>query len=217
MVVPKLGRFAFFEGRIRPYQEARIPVATSAFNYGTACFEGIRFFWDKEKKKIKILALKEHFQRLFQSAKILGIELIYNLEEVVQITLELLKKENWQENGYIRPIAYKADETIGVKLSGIKSEITIFTTSFGSYYRDEEDVRAMISSIRRIDDSSIPARAKITGAYVNSALAKMRQSEPILMRQSYSIKMAEWLRLQLPICLSSEKGFYLLPQSLKTS
>ncbi len=167
-----MGRFAFFEGAIRPYSEAKISIATHSFNYGTACFEGIRFYWNESKRKCVVLALREHFQRLFQSIKILKIELPYTIDQLCQITLELLRKEGYQEPGYIRPIAYKKDETIGVRLSGLGGEIAIFTLTFGSYYRNEEDVRAVISSIRRIDDCAIPARAKITGAYVNSALAK---------------------------------------------
>lgn len=168
----KLGSYAFFEGKIRPYQEAKIPIATHAFNYGTGCFEGIRFNWNPKKEKCLIFALREHYQRLLQSCKILKIELPYTLEELCKITIELLRKEGYQESGYIRPIAYKKDEKIGVRLSGINSDICIFTSTFGSYYPNEEDVRAMISSIKRVDDCAIPARAKICGSYVNSALAK---------------------------------------------
>lgn len=168
----KIGKYAFFEGKIRPYQEAKIPIATHAFNYGTACFEGIRFNFNPKKKKCLILALKEHYQRLLQSCKILKIELPYALDDLCQITIELLRKEGYQQSGYIRPIAYKKDEKIGVRLTGIASDICIFTTTFGSYYPDEENVRAMISSIRRVDDNALPARAKICGSYVNSALAK---------------------------------------------
>lgn len=168
----KIGRYAFFEGKIRPYAEAKIPVGTHAFNYGTACFEGIRFFWDEVGQRCLVLALREHFQRLLESCKILKIELPYCLDELIQITIELLKKEGYQEDGYIRPIAYKKGEVIGVRLTGIEDDLVIFTSAFGSYYPDETNVRAVISSIRRVDDCAIPARAKVTGIYVNSALAK---------------------------------------------
>ncbi len=168
----KFGKFAFFEGSIRPYEEAKIPIGTHAFNYGTACFEGIRFFWDDSTKKCVVLALRSHLQRLLYSCKILKIQLPYTLEDLIKITIALLQKEGWQENGYIRPIAYKKSELIGVKLTGVADEIAIFTTAFGSYYPNETNVKAMISSVKRIDDLAIPARAKITGAYVNSARAK---------------------------------------------
>jgi branched-chain amino acid aminotransferase len=93
-------------------------------------------------------------------------------ESLTQLTLELLRKDNYQQNIYIRPLAYKADEQIGVRLHNLTDELTIFAMPFGQYIKNDTSAHVTISSWRRIDDNMIPARAKISGAYVNSALAK---------------------------------------------
>lgn len=164
--------WAFFRGKIVPFEEAKLSVATQAFNYGTAVFEGIRGFWNERKKKLFVFALKEHYLRFIDNWKILLINLPYTIEDLIRITLELLKREGLKQDLYIRPIAYKSSEKIKVTLFGIEDDLTIFVVPFGSYCRDEEDVRAIVSSWQRIDDNALPPRGKISGAYVNSALIK---------------------------------------------
>lgn len=165
-------KYAFFEGKMVPFQEAKISVATHGFNYGTAVFEGIRGFWNAERRELFVFALKQHYERLLQSCKIIHIKLPYTVSQLVDITLKLLQKEGLEQDVYVRPLAYKSSEKIGVKLSGLENDITIFAVPFGSYFKDEKNVRAMVSGWRRIDDNAVPARAKITGAYINSALTK---------------------------------------------
>jgi branched-chain amino acid aminotransferase len=94
------------------------------------------------------------------------------VQDLNDITLQLLRKERYREDCYIRPLAYKADPVIGVRLHDLQDELTIFTAPFGRYLEQEEGAHVCISSWRRVDDNAVPARAKITGAYVNSALAK---------------------------------------------
>jgi branched-chain amino acid aminotransferase len=165
-------KYAFFRGQIVPFQEAKISVATHAFNYGTGCFEGIRGFWNKEEKKLFLFGLRSHYQRFLENWKLLYINLDYRLEDLVKITLELLEKERIEQDVYIRPIAYKSSEKIGVRLTDLENDLTIFVLPFGSYYQDEENVRAVISSWQRIEDNAIPARIKAIGSYLNSALIK---------------------------------------------
>jgi branched-chain amino acid aminotransferase len=165
------GRYAFFKGRIVPIEEAVISVRTHAFNYGTGVFEGIRAYWNEEEQQLFIFRPREHYERLLASARMLLMSFPYTPDDLTRITVELLQKEGYREDVYIRPIAYKADEVIGVRLHNLKEELTIWTTPFG-HYIEREAAHVMVSSWRRINDNAIPARSKITGAYVNSALAK---------------------------------------------
>lgn len=165
-------RFAFFKGGIVPIEEAKVSVRTHTFNYGTGCFEGIRGYWNADEKEMLVFRLTEHYERFLESCRILFIDLPYTVEQLVEITLDLLRREEFQQDAYIRPLAYKADEVIGVKLHDMTDEVTIFATPFGRYVENEEGTRVHISSWRRVSDNMIPARGKIVGAYVNSAFAK---------------------------------------------
>lgn len=155
-----------------PFKEAKISVMTHAFNYGTAVFEGIRGYWNNNKKQMYILKNKEHCERLLKSAISLKIKLKYSLEELEQITVELAKKNGYKEDIYIRPIAYKSQEKIGLGLTGMEDDFCIYVAPFGAYLDVSKGIRVCISSWRRIPAESLPLGAKITGAYVNSSLAK---------------------------------------------
>lgn len=165
-------KFAFFEGRIVPFGEAKISVATHAFNYGTSVFGGMRAYWNDEKKKLYAFRPWDHFHRLLQSARLLCMEVSYDEESLLQIMLDLLHAENWTQDIYLRPTFYKADTGIGVRLHDLKEDLTMWSVPFQKYVKNDADAHATISSWRRIDDNVIPARGKISGAYVNSALIK---------------------------------------------
>jgi branched-chain amino acid aminotransferase len=145
---------------------------THAFNYGTGCFEGIRGYWNEQQGQLYLFRLKEHYERMHRSCRILRMELPYSVDDLIQITLELLREEDYREDVYIRPLAYKADEIVGVRLHGLTDQFCMFALPFGRYIEKEEGAHVCISSWRRVDDNATPARAKITGAYINSALAK---------------------------------------------
>jgi branched-chain amino acid aminotransferase len=165
-------KYAFFKGAIVPIEEAKVSIMTHAFNYGTGCFEGIRAYWNQEEKQLLVFRLLEHFQRLHRSCKIIHTTLPYSPEELSGMLLELLRHEGYQQDTYIRPVAYKASEVIGVRLHDLEDEIAMFALPFGRYIEGEAGARVIISPWRRIDDNAIPARAKITGSYINSALSK---------------------------------------------
>ncbi len=167
-----MSRFAFFEGQIVPMADAKVSIMTHAFNYGTGCFEGIRAYWNEQHEQLYVFRLREHFERLHRSARILLMNLSHTPQEMSDITLDLLRREGYREDAYIRPLAYKADEIIGVRLHDLRDEFAIFSTPFGRYIEREEGAHLCISGWRRIDDNAAPARAKITGAYINSALIK---------------------------------------------
>jgi branched-chain amino acid aminotransferase len=167
-----LPNFAFFKGQIVPYSEAKVGVMTHTLNYGTGVFGGLRAYWNDKEKQLFLFKPLDHFHRFLESASLLLMKFPYSEDEITQFTLDLLRKENYQTDTYIRPLAYYGDEIIGVRLHDLNPELTIFAVPFGQYVEDEEGIHVTISSWRRIDDNMIPARGKICGAYVNSAFIK---------------------------------------------
>jgi branched-chain amino acid aminotransferase len=169
---PTAGLWAYFHGDFVPLADAKISVMTHAFNYGTAVFEGVRCYWNAEQEQLYGLDLLAHYRRIHRSARLLQLEVRPTPEELVAITVELLRRNAFREDAYIRPIVYKSSESIGVRLHNLESDLTIFAVPFGKYIDTEAWIRAQVSTWRRTDDNAIPARAKITGSYVNGAFAK---------------------------------------------
>jgi len=167
-----LPRFAYFHGKIVPYSEAKIGVATHGLNYGTAVFGGLRGYWNEERKKVFVFRPLDHFQRLLNSCRLMCIDINHTPQELIAILLDLLRRDGYQQDIYIRPLAYKADESIGVKLHGLLDDFTMFALPFGLYIKNDTAAHFTVSSWRRVDDNMIPARGKISGAYANSALIK---------------------------------------------
>jgi branched-chain amino acid aminotransferase len=167
-----LPKHAFFRGKIVPYSEAKIGVATHALNYGTAVFGGLRGYWNEEKQHLFVFRPHDHFRRFLNSCRLLLMEFDHTPESLTALMLDLLHADGYQQDIYIRPLAYKADEQIGVRLHNLTNELTMFALPFGQYIKNDTNAHVTISSWRRIDDNIIPARGKISGAYVNSALAK---------------------------------------------
>jgi branched-chain amino acid aminotransferase len=171
-VATELPRYAYFHGKIVPYSEAKVGVATHGLNYGTGVFGGMRGYWNDEKKKVYIFRPLDHFQRFLNSCRLMCIELDQTPESLIKILLDLLRTDVYKQDIYIRPLAYKADESIGVKLHGLMDDFTMFALPFGLYIKNDTDAHFTVSSWRRVDDNMIPARGKISGAYANSALIK---------------------------------------------
>ncbi|MBI3161172.1 MAG: branched-chain amino acid transaminase [Chloroflexi bacterium] len=167
-----LTKHAFFEGKIIPFAEAKISIATHGFLYGTTVFSGMRAYWNEEKKRLFVFRPFDHFHRLLNSARMMSMDIPYDEEGLIQLTLDVLRMDDWKENVYIRPTIYKADMGIGVRLHNLKDEFAMFVTAFGKYVSNDADAHLTFSSWRRIDDNAIPARGKISGAYANSALIK---------------------------------------------
>jgi branched-chain amino acid aminotransferase len=165
-------RYAYFKKQIVPLEEAKIGVMTHAFNYGTGCFEGIRGNWNPDKGEIFLFRVREHFRRLARSCQILLIDLPYTEDQLVDLTVELVAKCGFEEDVYVRPLAYKSSEMLGVRLHNLEDDFLMFVTPFGPYLDVEAGARCSTSSWRRVSDMGIPARAKPTGIYLNSALAK---------------------------------------------
>src|SRR5438445_487237 len=95
------------------------------------------------------------------------IGLPYTADDLVGITLELLRKCNYREDAYVRPIAYKSSPVIGVRLHDLEDSLTVFAVPFGTYIDIDRGISCSVSSWRRTDDNAIPARSKITGAQIS--------------------------------------------------
>lgn len=163
---------AFLRGEFMPLADAKIGVMTHAFNYGTAVFEGIRGNWNGDERQLYLFRVREHVERLRQSAKIMRMELRYSDDEVVSFVDQLAAQSGFQEDVYIRPIVYKSTEALGVRLHDLEDDLLLYVAPFGAYLDPDGGARCVTSSWRRVDDTSIPARAKVNGLYVNNALAK---------------------------------------------
>jgi len=149
--------------------DIRLSPATHALNYGTGVFEGIRAYWSEDRGTLQVLKLREHYERFEKSCRMLRVGLPHTVDKLCDITLEILRRNAPREDTYIRPLAYKAAESVGVKLA-VDDELSIFTVPMGNYV-ELTGLKVCVSSWRRTPDNAIPARAKCTGSYVNTALA----------------------------------------------
>jgi len=163
---------AYFEGEWVPMRDAKVSIMTHAFMYGTATFEGIRGYWNAEQGTLYALFVREHAERIRNSAKMLLMEGLPSTDELVAIILETVRRNHFTEDVYIRPSFYKSTKAIGVRLHHLEHELYVITTPFGNYIDIEKGVRVMSSSWRRNADEALPARGKIVGGYVNMAFQK---------------------------------------------
>src|SRR5580700_2404154 len=160
----------WFNGRYVPLGEAHVGILTHALHYGTGVFEGIRAYWDDAQHDLFLLRPVEHYQRWKKNCGILHIDVPAQPEHLLDITLELMRRNHFRTGIYVRPLAYKSAERVGVSPDD-QDAFTIVALPSGEYLRSDQGLHAGVSNWRRIEDNAIPARAKICGAYVNSALA----------------------------------------------
>jgi branched-chain amino acid aminotransferase len=166
------GITAYLEGDFRPLADAKVSVMTHAFLYGTATFEGIRAYWNADEQQLYALKVTEHLERLRASCKILLMDPLPEVEAVKGIVVELLKRNAFKEDVYVRPSVYKSTKAIGVKLHGLENDLYVISVPFGDYIDTATGIRCATVATRRTSDLAIPARAKVAGNYVNSAFSK---------------------------------------------
>ncbi len=162
----------YANGEFRRYDEAKVGLLTHGLQYGTGCFEGIRGYWAPEQRELLLVLLREHYERLAISAKILTMTLPHDVDRLMAITLELCARNRFECDIYIRPFVYKAAEDVGVRLHNVPDAFAIVPVPHHAYLDASRALDVCVSSWRRADDTMAPPRAKITGLYVNSALAK---------------------------------------------
>jgi branched-chain amino acid aminotransferase len=166
---------AYFQNKFIPFAEANISIATHALHYGTGAFGGLRGIPDPQnEKQILLFRLDRHCQRLSNSAKVLNYDL--PADKINQVIVEFVKKNSPNTSFYIRPFVYTSDLGIAPRLHNIAKDFFVYGLELGDYL-SPEGVSCRISSWYRQEDRSLPLRAKISGAYITSSLAKTEAVE----------------------------------------
>jgi branched-chain amino acid aminotransferase len=169
--------WVFHDGEFARYHDVRLGLMTHALHYGTAVFEGLRAYWNPKQKQLHLLQAAAHYERMRRSANVMRMTLPYSTEQLVNFTLEVLRRNEFKSDVYVRPLLYASSEEIGVRLHDLNHSFFIYAIPFGKYVEIESGIRCMVSTWRRVPDQSLPARAKVTGAYAQSALAKSEAVE----------------------------------------
>ncbi len=170
-------KFIWQNGKLVEWDKAQVHVLSHALHYGSAVFEGIRFY--KAEKGIAVFRLKEHMQRLHEGAKTYKMNLPYSVDELVSATVKMLR-ENKTPSGYIRPIAFHGYGKMGLNPTGAPIDVVIASWPWGAYLGEEgaaKGIRCAVSSWRRINSDALPTSAKACGQYVNSILASLEAAE----------------------------------------
>ena len=162
--------WAYHDEQFVRLADAKVSIATHALNYGTGVFEGIRAYWDAEHEQLNVFRLRDHFARLERSCRLMRTPLPASPDGLAALTVELLRRNEFRQDVYVRPLAYKAARSIKVALDGLRPAFSMFVFPLGAYL-PTNGLSATVVSWRRISDNAIPARGKITGAYINTALA----------------------------------------------
>ena len=163
----------WFDGNMVDWKDANIHVLSHVVHYGTSVFEGIRAY--KNDNGVAVFRLKEHVQRLFDSAKIYKIEIPFTQEEIEEAILETVRV-NDLDGCYIRPIVFKGYGELGVDPSNCPVNVVIAAWEWGSYLGEEgmaNGVDIGVSSWRKPAPDTFPALAKCGANYMNSQLAKL--------------------------------------------
>ncbi|HEV2527152.1 MAG TPA: branched-chain amino acid transaminase [Thermomicrobiales bacterium] len=163
--------YAFFEGSIVPFADAKVSIATHSLQYGTGAFAGIRGYLSEDGTTINVLRLRDHTARLLRSAKLLRAELPYDPDSLATVITDLIVKNEPTEDIYIRPFIYKPDLALTPRLRGVGDELAVYVLPLGDYI-STAGISAIVSSWIRVSDNAIPSRGKLTGSYVNSSFAK---------------------------------------------
>jgi branched-chain amino acid aminotransferase len=169
--------WVFYDGDFARYHDVHLGLMTHALHYGTAVFEGIRAYWNTKENQLYLLQAAPHYERMKRSANVMRMKLPYSTEELVNFTLELLRRNDFKSDVYVRPLLYTSSEEIGVRLHNLKRGFFIYAIPFGNYVEVEAGIKCMVSTWRRVPDQALPARAKITGSYAQAALAKSEAVE----------------------------------------
>ena len=167
--IPETGT-AYLDGAFVAFADAKVSIATHALQYGTGVFEGIRAYWNPKEQQLYVFRLREHFERMHRSCRIVRIALPGDPDELSAIVIELLRRNAFKSDVYVRPLAYKAARVVKVALHGLRDGFGVYAFPMGGYL-STGGLAAHTTSWRRISEEAIPARAKVTGAYINTALA----------------------------------------------
>lgn len=167
---PNPKTIVWFNNKFVPLAEANVNILTHALNYGTGVFEGVRGYFEEKQQDLFLVRPVEHYERWKRNAGILRIGIPRSAEDLAALTAELCRRNSFRTHVYVRPLAYKCAERIGVAPDD-RDAYAIAVVPFGDYFDSAKGLKAGVVSWRRVEDTAIPSRAKICGAYVNSVLA----------------------------------------------
>jgi branched-chain amino acid aminotransferase len=164
---------AFLNGQYVPLEDAKVGIMTHALHYGTAAFEGIRGNWNEADGKMYMFKLREHYERMLRGCKMLWMDPGYTVDELCEITVQVVERSGFQQDLYIRPMAFKSEEKVAnLNLRSLADGFMCLAVPFGNYIDSDGAISCQVASYRRIDDTMIPPRFKLSGLYLNSILAK---------------------------------------------
>lgn len=181
--------YAFFQGKITPIEDAKVSIMTNALQYGTGFFGGIRAYLSEDKKTAYVFRLDDHYERFLNSAKLIDVQLPYSKDEFKQITIDLIKKNKPNTDAYLRPFAYVGNTNLGPNLANTTMDFALYMIPLNEYMPVSAGLSLVVSKWRRISSNAIPTRAKISGGYINSALARKEATdggyhEAIMLREN---------------------------------
>ncbi|MEO1941756.1 MAG: branched-chain amino acid transaminase [Campylobacterales bacterium] len=172
------GKFIWMDGEFLDWDQAKIHVLTHTLHYGNGVFEGTRAY--QTEKGLAIFRLRDHTKRLLNSAKIVKIEVPYSLEELEEVQIELLRRNRFQKNVYIRPIIFLGYGKMGLYHIGAPVQVAVAAWEWGTYLGEEgleKGIRVKISSFARNSVKSTFGKAKVVANYLNSQMAKYEAIE----------------------------------------
>jgi len=167
-------QFAYIRKNICKTEEAVIPIQSKVVQYGLGIFTGIRGHFDQRTKNIYLFRLEEHYERLVEAANITGLNFSYTFDQFKKIVTDLIKTNKAKEDIYIRATLYAASTQLTPRFDNEGDDLAMYIIYLKDYFHTSanEGLNVCISSWRRVDDDAISTKAKITGSYSNSALAK---------------------------------------------
>ena len=165
-----MSEIAYFEGQFIPLDKANISIKNHSFLYGTSLFEGLRGYWLPEQGCAAIFRMKEHYERILANSRIFFMTPEASLDELMDITTELVRQNAHETDFYIRFTLFKNGNSIGPYLDKVKTDVCIWTNPLGDYVNIADGLHVTISAWRRVDDNAIPPCAKAAGAYMNTAI-----------------------------------------------
>lgn len=168
----QLNSLAYHCGEFRALRECNVNIMTHALQYGTMVFGGMRGYHDSETDNVFIFRPYDHFHRLHRSARIMQMQPSLRPEQMTDIALELVRRNEYRCNVYFRPFVYKSELKLSPRLHDVADSFSMYTMKLDDYIDTSRGLNVAVSSWRRIDDNIIPTRAKVAGGYANSALAK---------------------------------------------
>lgn len=175
----KTGSFpiAFFQDKFVPIEEAKVSIMTNALQYGTGFFGGIRGYYNQEKKVLSVFRIDDHVKRFASAARILGCPLPYDQKKLKEIALDLIEKNKPETNMYLRPFAYVGNTELGPNLANTTLDFALYMIPLEEYMPLGKGLSLCVSTWQRISDNAIPTRAKVSGGYINSALARKEATD----------------------------------------